>query len=200
MNDRHQHALRKMKKGLYTEALEILDILRKTHTNDPDVLHDLAICHLHTGKPDIALRLLDEALAIQPEYGYRYSSRAYIKAYMRDYEGASADYREAIRLDPSDAISHNNLGMLEEQMGRADSAKQLFSKADDLEEILKENNIVSASDQIDPPVNLQKKLNEEKRRFQSDNTLGATGKKVLFSAQERKKFFRFIFNGFRLKD
>lgn len=200
MNESHHRALRKMKKGKYAEALALLIRLRASGKDNPDLLHDLAICHLHTGKPEQAIELLNEALLLQPDYGYRYASRAYVKAWMRDFEGAYADYREAIRLDPTDAISHNNLGLLEEQMGRAESARQLFAKADELEEILKDNNIVSAADYMDPPVNLQKKLNEEKKRMQSENSLRATGKKLLFNARERKNFFRFIFNGFRLKE
>jgi tetratricopeptide (TPR) repeat protein len=200
MRDLHSRALRKMKNGQYSEALFILDQLKVSGQETPDILHDLAICHLHTGKPGVALQLLNQAVDLQPSYGYRYASRAYIKAWLRDFEGASADYREAIRLDPSDAISHNNLGLVEEQMGRAESAKSLFDRADELQHLLKENNIISASDQIDPPVNLQKQLNEESRRLRKENSLGATGKKLLRSAQERKNFFRFIINGFKIKD
>jgi tetratricopeptide (TPR) repeat protein len=46
--------------------------------------------------------------------------------------GAIADYEKAIELDPEDAIAYNNLGIVEEKLGRKEKAQQNFNKADAL--------------------------------------------------------------------
>ncbi|MCE2777491.1 MAG: tetratricopeptide repeat protein [Algoriphagus sp.] len=46
--------------------------------------------------------------------------------------GAIADYEKAIELDPEDAVAYNNLGLVEEKMGRKEKAQQNFTKADAL--------------------------------------------------------------------
>ena len=42
------------------------------------------------------------------------------------------DYEKAIELDPEDAVAFNNLGLVEEKMGRMEKAKDYFEKADSL--------------------------------------------------------------------
>jgi len=42
------------------------------------------------------------------------------------------NYEKAIELDPEDAVSYNNLGLVEEKMGRKEKAQQHFSRADSL--------------------------------------------------------------------
>ena len=50
-----------------------------------------------------------------------------MKQALRDIQGAIADYEKAVELDPEDAITLNNLGLLEEQVGRMQSAKERFA-------------------------------------------------------------------------
>ena len=45
---------------------------------------------------------------------------------------AQKDYEKAIELDPEDAVAFNNLGLVEEKMGRMEKAKDYFEKADSL--------------------------------------------------------------------
>ena len=60
---------------------------------------------------------------------------------LRDIQGAIADYEKAVELDPEDAITLNNLGLLEEQIGRMQSAKERFAAADAMDRILDESSI-----------------------------------------------------------
>jgi tetratricopeptide (TPR) repeat protein len=75
---------------------------------------------------------LDRCVALEPNYSYRYSLRAFIRNGFGDVEGAIADYKKAIELDPSDPITINNLGMCEEQQGYKSSAQRRFEEADRL--------------------------------------------------------------------
>ena len=86
-------------------------------SNNPDAVHDLAICCFHLKRMEEALHWLDRAVELQPDYGYRYASRAWMRAAAKQYDGARSDYQRAIALDPEDAVSQNNLGLLEEQLG-----------------------------------------------------------------------------------
>jgi Flp pilus assembly protein TadD len=80
----------------------------------------------------LALKDMDKAVELEPKNPYRYSSRAYINWHLKNMEQAVADYKMAIELDPDDAVAHNNLGMLEEQMGYQQQAQKRFKKADGL--------------------------------------------------------------------
>lgn len=73
---------------------------------------------------------MDKSVQLEPENPYRYSSRAYIKNAIQDVDGAISDYKKALELDPKDMIALNNLGLLEEKLGRMTSAQKLFQKAD----------------------------------------------------------------------
>ena len=67
------------------------------------------------------------------------------EAALRDIQGAIADYEKAVELDPEDAITLNNLGLLEEQIGRMQSAKERFAAADAMDRILNESAISKES-------------------------------------------------------
>lgn len=99
---------------------------------DPDLLYERAISYVHLKKPKLALKDMDSAQNLQPKHPFRYSSRAYVKDMLGDVEGAIADYETALELDPEDAICHNNLGLLQEKLGRMQSANSHFKRADDL--------------------------------------------------------------------
>ncbi len=78
-------------------------------------------------------RIFDEGVMLEPDNPYRFSSRAYVKDRMQNYQGAIDDYTRAIELDPEDAISYNNRGMVEEKLGHQQRAQRNFAKADALQ-------------------------------------------------------------------
>ncbi len=79
-----------------------------------------------------AIQDLNEALNLEPKNPYRYASRAYIRAFIGDTEGAIEDYEKALCLDPQDAIALNNLGLLEDKLGKKQNAQAYFKKADEI--------------------------------------------------------------------
>ena len=97
---------------------------------NPDFLNDRAVALFHNERMEDSIHLLSEAIALQPDYGYRYAARGWLKQATKDVDGAMEDYKKALQLDPEDAITQNNLGLLEEQMGRIHEAQQRFQKAD----------------------------------------------------------------------
>jgi tetratricopeptide (TPR) repeat protein len=87
--------------------------------------------HLDDQNEQAAL-LFEQALALEPTNPYRYASRAYFKDRTGDFEGAIQDYEKAIELDPEDAISLNNKGLIEEKLGYKERANKSFDKSNTL--------------------------------------------------------------------
>jgi Tfp pilus assembly protein PilF len=79
-----------------------------------------------------ALSEFDRAVNLDPKNPYRYSSRAFFKDRTSDLAGAIEDYEIAIALDPEDAVSLNNKGIVEEKLGYIAKSKKSFEKADQL--------------------------------------------------------------------
>jgi tetratricopeptide (TPR) repeat protein len=159
---------------------------------DPDWIHDAAMCHFHLGRKQEALLGLDRAALLQPAYGYRFASRAWLRQALGDLAGARADYERAIALDPEDAISLNNLGLLEEQMGYRREARRRFEVADELRSVL-ESSGIAIEPSSDPSKDASAGLSAEIRDplpAQPDPT------RTPWSVGE---FLRFVRNGFKLK-
>lgn len=171
--------------------------------DNPDLYHDRAVCLFHLGRSEDAMSDLNYAVKLQPDYSYRYSSRAYIRSAMKDYEGALSDYRKAVELDPEDAVAQNNLGLLEEQAGWKKQAQERFKIADELSEMLEEQNIGTESKPSarqnqakSNPVPLQPEKNKENPK----ENMGSVVASVFKSKKVFKEFVQFIKNGFTLKD
>ncbi|RLD22171.1 MAG: hypothetical protein DRI54_08580, partial [Bacteroidetes bacterium] len=146
----------------------------------------------------------DHALELEPENPFRYSSRAYILSNMNRIQEAIKDYEKAIELDPTDSVAYNNLGLLQESVGFNELANQNFDNADKIEgiklngstQILGQNTVDESVDPeipiLDPEIKQLGESYKEMRYFQFIKMI-FTHKKV------RNDFFRFIWNGFKLK-
>jgi tetratricopeptide (TPR) repeat protein len=69
-----------------------------------------------------ALKELDEAQRIAPEYARVYQYRSNVLFLMRDYEGAAAALRKALEIEPDNALFRTNLLRLEQQAAAARQA------------------------------------------------------------------------------
>jgi len=165
---------------------------------------------------------MNKAQELEPQNPYRYSSRAYIKDACGDLEGAIADYKKCIELDPQDAVAHNNLGMLEEKFGRKQKAEKHFAKADEIskdekspffgkfnaageqvlsqEEAAKEvqNVIKEAHAKEEAEKKQAKEIKQQQQKKQEEKpSIGKVMLSVFKSKQEFKSFIQFIKNGFK---
>ncbi len=154
---------------------------------NPDAVHDWAICCFYLDQIHKALDLLDRAVALQPDYGYRYASRAWMRAAAKQFDGARSDYQRAIELDPEDAVSQNNLGLLEEQAGYRKQAQERFRIADELQGIFQENGL-----EPERPQPAAREPETEKSYWQWVRWAVAT-------SEGRAAFIQFIKNGLKTK-
>jgi tetratricopeptide (TPR) repeat protein len=175
-----ERALALMTSQNWEEALKKWEVwfgeTKNSHA-DANALHDRAICKFHLSDKVSAIKDLDAAAELQPEYGYRYSSRAWMKQANGDTDGAISDYKIAIELEPEDAVNQNNLGILEESKGYKNQADKRYIIADGAKE---------------------KKV--EKTEPHDNKTIFSQIKSVCLSKESRKEWLKFMLNGFTLKD
>ena len=131
-NKLHESAHEALKAQEIEKAISLYGEALKETPNHPDILSDRGVAYLHSNNKEKCFQDLNQALELQPEYSYRYACRAYAKNHFGDIDGAVLDYEKAVELDPKDAVAHNNLGMLLEQKGYMQKAKERFDRADKL--------------------------------------------------------------------
>ncbi len=193
-----------VKERKWTEALAAFERAFIELSNDPDLIHDRAVCLFNLGQKKEALRELDRALLLQPNYSYRYASRAYIRNALRDITGAMDDYKKALELDPEDAISLNNLGLLEEQLGYRKEANERYMMADELNKILGDRGIDAPREESAEEVNEPPFFGGLESPPQPESTpnakpsLAQEMSKVFSSKQGFKEFVAFLRNGLKL--
>ncbi|HIG59029.1 MAG TPA: hypothetical protein EYQ21_06540 [Flavobacteriales bacterium] len=175
-----EQSLALMESQSWEEALEKWEVwFRETRNSygDANALHDRAICKFHLSDTVSAIKDLDAAAELQPEYGYRFSSRAWMKQANGDTDGAISDYKIAIGLEPEDVVNQNNLGILEESKGYKNQADKRFKIADGAN-----------------------KKTVEKTEAHDTKTIFSEMKSVYRSKESLKDWLKFILNGFTLKD
>ena len=192
----HIRALAKGKLAEYTGAMEDFARALLLEPSNAVILSDRALVYHFMGEKEKSMADFDRAVMLEPENGYRYASRAFIKDRIGDLEGALEDYDKAIALDPEDAISINNRWMVEEKMGYANKAQQSFMQADELESILKSNDIKHASKPEYKKPQFQPPPSGNEKRLSVRNYFTIL-KGIFTSKEEFSAFIRFCKKGFR---
>lgn len=130
MNTHHIAGQEASKKGEFAEALKHFNLAAEQDPDNANILSDRAVAYFQLKHEELAMIDLNRAQELEPNRGYHYASRGFIKARIGDIDGAIKDYNEALRLDPEDAITLNNLGLLEEQRGNLEMANGFYRKSD----------------------------------------------------------------------
>ena len=197
-----QQARASAEAGQWQSALVGFDEAERANPDwglDPDFLNDRAVALFHNDRAHESIALLDKAINLQPQYGYRYAARGWMKQALRDIHGAISDYEKAVELDPEDAITLNNLGLLEEQIGRMQSAKERFAAADAMDRILDKSAIPKESGTAAETTATPQPPTPSSPPNQPASTPWAEVTRALFTSAGRKEFLEFIRNGFKLK-
>lgn len=75
----------------------------------------------------LALKDMDEAIKLEPNYAGYFINRAYMKYNLDDYFGAMADYDYAVGLEPTNVTAHFNRGLLLTEVSENNKAIDDFS-------------------------------------------------------------------------
>jgi Flp pilus assembly protein TadD len=205
-NKTHEEATSKLKEGQIDEAIELYTKALNEAPDDYNIISDRGVAYLHKNDKLRCFGDFNRAIQLQPNYSYRYASRAYAKKHFGDLEGAVADYEKAVELDPEDAVAQNNLGMLLEEMGYKKQSEKRFARADKLSE--QENGLLNVMEGLEVSEKAVEAPNQETpiedlspsdKGSDETKTNSKEFKKVFTSKNQFKEFIRFIRNGFKIK-
>lgn len=200
-------ALDKITEKKLAEAILFLDKAIEEEPNNPIYFSERGVCYLNLDQTGRALEDMNQSVKLDPDYAYRYASRAFVKDRMGDIEGGIADYEIAVKLEPEDAIAYNNLGMLQEKLGYKKASERNFKRADTLadenpnslpdvtEEAANKENDNLKKDSSLPPVNSRLKSVELAKK----ENFGSVLTKIITDKNTRRDFWKFIKNGFMIK-
>ena len=207
VNTQHKKGNDYLDEQKYDKALIAFNKALEKSPDHPDILSHRGVAYLHLNQKKNCLDDLLHALKLEPENSYRYASLAYARDFFGDLDGAIADYEKAVKIDPKDAIAHNNLGLLQEKKGYQQKARNNFERADKLAEIEnkfmktldeQEQNVSQSEDMKPKPSSGEKlqpkKLQPDKKEKSMDVVKSVFTKKSAFI-----EFLAFIKNGFKLK-
>jgi tetratricopeptide (TPR) repeat protein len=119
------------KTAKWEEAMQIWTTLIAMYPENAAFYNERGVCKFQL-RFKHAIQDFNAAIRLDPAEPYYYSCRAYIRDKIGDIEGAIADYSTAHDLDPSDAITLNNLGLAEQKFGHTQKARERFKDSDDL--------------------------------------------------------------------
>jgi protein O-GlcNAc transferase len=124
-----QAAIRHHQAGNLAEAEKACRQVLSQQPKNADALHMLGVIALQVGKPDLAVELLRQAIAIHPAVAdFHVNLANALRARGLLSEAIAAD-REAIRLNPRHAQARNNLANSLYGLGRLDEAIAAYRQA-----------------------------------------------------------------------
>lgn len=173
----------------FTRALEV-------EPEQAEIYYQRAMCYFHLHKNNLALLDADYALKADPNNGFRYACRAYMRDVFGDTQGAIEDYSSAIRLDPDDLISHNNLGILADKMGQKTISKGHYDKADSLLGVASNSGINKMMGTFNPADQVRSKGTKIPEPIHM--SYWSIAVQTLSSISGIKALLRFIGNGFKM--
>jgi protein O-GlcNAc transferase len=97
-----------------------------------DTLHLLGIISSQLGKHDVAMELLNQAIALKPVDGAIHSNLGGVFRAQGKLDEAIECFHRAIELNPNDALAHYNLGTLLRAQGRLPDSVAAFRRAIDI--------------------------------------------------------------------
>jgi len=210
MNREFSKGLDKVKEKDFLGAIEHFSMAIQEDAGNVEYYAERAVAYLNSNQFELSMFDMNRCIELEPKNSYRYSCRGFLKAKMGDTDGAIADYEMAVKLDPEDAIAYNNLGLAQETKGFRKRAEKNYQRSNELIGYNPkrfdegENKAATvgttpknAADEqkISPEINA-----EESPVIESQPTKGAIAKSVFTSRSGFREFWRFIRNGFKIKE
>ncbi len=82
------------------------------HPNEIDTLHNLSILAIQTNKPDIAVKLVNKVINLQPSFHVAYNTRGIAFRSQNKYTLAMQDFEKAVSINTKYAESYLNLAII----------------------------------------------------------------------------------------
>ncbi len=199
LNSEHQKAYQLLKNQSFQEALVLFDNLVYLFPEEANLYSDRGVLHIHLKNKLEALSDFDKAVELDKNYGYRYAARAYAKDFFGDTEAALLDYEVAVKLDPEDAISINNLGLLQEKLGYQKKAKENFQRADRLAKMNEAYAELMETEQPSELLNKQAEPIYTNEESSTKKSISSEFAKIFSSRKQFLDFLKFVKKGGKIE-
>jgi rhomboid protease GluP len=113
----------------FDRAIATLDSVVQREPDLPQARALLGMAYGLAGQPRQALPQFNAAIAATPDNGWLFFYRGNARFHLDQLDSAAADYTTAIRLAPAAAEPHFNRGLIYDQRGKTDSARNDFASA-----------------------------------------------------------------------
>ncbi len=109
-----------------TQAIERLWAYSGSPT--ADLLAERAAAATQSSRHDLALKLLDATIELQPDYAAAWSQRAYVFYLKSEYKRALGDLRRVLALDPNHYRALEGLAQILAEIGEKKAALEAYKK------------------------------------------------------------------------
>ncbi|MBE9535888.1 MAG: tetratricopeptide repeat protein, partial [Proteobacteria bacterium] len=128
--------------GQLPEAIGIFRRVLIFEPDNVDILNNLSICLLETGRHDEALSTALHAEGVIPNHGEINSTLGEIYLAIKEYPKALGYFRKALKLNPDVPVRYFNAALALEKMGRLSEACLYWEQYLDLEKSVEESRLV----------------------------------------------------------
>jgi tetratricopeptide (TPR) repeat protein len=122
-------ALQHHNAGRFPEAENIYQQILRDDPNHPVALHLLGVIAHQLGKNEVAVDLINKAIAIMPDYAQAYSNLGTALKELGRLDEAVTSYDKALAIKPDYAQAYSNLGNTLHELGKLDEAVENCQKA-----------------------------------------------------------------------
>ncbi len=125
-------AVSQHRQGQLPQAEQTYRAILQHYPRHADSLHLLGVIAQSVGKSDIAVKLIDQAIAINKAVSEYWFNRGIALQNLERHEEAAASYQSALRLKPDFAQAQENLGVALQDQGLVNPAMQAYERAIEL--------------------------------------------------------------------
>lgn len=109
------------------EAIE--KVWLRSGSDTVDLLMNRAMTLMREEELDLALKLLDTVVTLDPKFAEGWNQRATVHFLKQDYRGSMQDLRYVLHLDPRHFKAINGMALILQELGNKEAALKAFRKA-----------------------------------------------------------------------
>jgi tetratricopeptide (TPR) repeat protein len=103
--------------------------LKRAREKDPEYQYNLSLVHLRNGRFDEAIKILNKALALKPNYNHALCTLGLTYSMKGEFQESIKYLKKCLDVDPSMTEAHNYLGVAYQELGFLEEAEKEFKIA-----------------------------------------------------------------------
>ena len=131
-------AVRLHQTGKLSEAEALYREILTQHPNHADALHLLGVLATQAGQHELAVELINKAIAINPDFPVYFNNLGSALLFLGRFDEAAVAFRSALRLKPDYAQAHCNLGNVLKDQNQLQQAIESYQSALKINPVLAE--------------------------------------------------------------